>query len=276
MRNLSTAAALAILLLTAGVAGVVSADPTSTDYRTTSAGVTDVATDARPAATTDARPTTDARVDVATARSDDVADDATFEQRLARRLAHFDLTDAQTREIVTEASRLEEAGASRVVIRSSVVMNLYEFGVEAPFLYANAGGDDDWPDDHRRFHRFIRSLDVTPEEARELHAMAHRMHEAGATNEEIREAIRRTVESDDDEVDDHPGAVDRIVDVLVDRYDLDRQQAAELERLIRGMIDDGADRGEIHAAVDRPLDSYGVDEPSIDERRRRAAITRAL
>jgi hypothetical protein len=42
------------------------------------------------------------------------------------------------------------------------------------------------------------------------------------------------------------------------------------------MIDDGADRGEIHAAVDRLLDSYGVDEPSIDERRRRAAITRAL
>lgn len=267
MPRLPTAAALAILLVTAGVAGVVSAEPNSTDYRTTTSDGLATTTDARLVATTDAR------VAVATVSAGAAESDVTFEQRLARRLAQYDLTDAQVREIVTEASRLREAGASRLVIRSSVVMNLYEFGVDAPFLYADSGVDDDRPtDDHQRLHRLIRSLDVTPEQARELHAMVHRMFDDGATREVIRAAIREKLAGWDV---DRPDSVDRVVDVFVARYDLDRQQAAELERLIRGMIADGADRSEIREAVGRLFDSYGIDGQSGDAPRSPADVVEA-
>lgn len=267
MKRLPTAAALAILLVTAGIAGVVSAEPNGTDHQTTTVVANDPSTD---------RASDVLVVDrVADRQRDDAPTDGrTFEQRLAARLAHFDLTDAQVREIVTEASRLEEAGASRLVIRSSIVTNLYEFGVDAPFLYADSA-DDRPADAHRHLHRFIHALDVTPEQARELHTMVHRMVEDGATRGEIRQAIREKLAEWD--VDDSPDGVDRLVHATVERYDLDRQQAAELERLVRGMIDDGADRTEIHRAVSRLLESYGVghDRPTAalsSERATRAAL----
>lgn len=277
MARLPTAAALAILLLTAGVAGAVSAEPTSTDVKPTptDANATDVASATDRA--TDVSVATDrvhdVDVDRVSDRRSDVAIDVqpeadvpTFEGQLARRLAQFDLTDAQTREIVTEASRLRDDGASRLVIRSSIVMHLYEFGVDAPFLYAGDGdANDDRPaDGHRKFHRHLLSLDVTPEQARQLHAMAHRTFEAGASREEVAHAIRRQVaawdDAPDDEVRDGDG-LDRLVHALSDRYDLDRRQTAELERLLRGMAGDGADRTEFHGAVSRLLDSWGVTAP---------------
>ena len=251
MRQLPTAAALAILLLTAGVAGVVSAEPNSTDVQTTQtdANVTDVsvATDRVHDVVVVDR-VTDRRQDVAT------ADAPTFEGQLTRRLAQYDLTAAQVRDIVSEASRLRDDGASRLVIRSSIVTNLYEFGVDAPFLYADDANDDRPAYAHRKLHRFLRSLDVTPPQARELHATAHRMFEAGATREEVAHAIRRQVAAWDDAPDDYAGdgdRIDRLVHALSDRYDLDRSQTAELERLIRGMAGDGADRTESHGAVSR-------------------------
>ena len=259
MARLPTAAALAILLLTAGVAGVVSAEPNSTDAKPTptDANATDVAATDRAHDAVVVDRVTDRRYDVAP----DV-DAATFEGQLARRLAQYDLTDEQVREIVTEASRLRDDGASRLVIRSSVVTHLYEFGVDAPFLYADGGdANDDRPADaHRRFHHFLASLDVTPEQARELHAMAHRMLDDGATREEVKHAIRRQVAAWDDAGDADYDSIDRLVDALSDRYDLDRRQTAELERLIRGMAADGADRTEIHQAVSRLLDSWDVTD----------------
>lgn len=267
MKRIPTAAALAILLVTAGIAGVVSAEPNGTDHQTTTVAANDTSTD---------RANDVLVVDRVTDRQRDDApiDGRTFEQRLVARLAHFDLTDAEVREIVTEASRLEEAGASRLVVRSSIVMNLFEFGVDAPFLYGGSDGDADRPGDgHDDFHRVIATLEVTPEQARELHAMVHRMMDAGASREEIRRAI--AIQLDEWEIDRptgdevrpdpddaRPDGVDRLVHSLVDRYDLDRWQAAELERLIRGMLDSGAHRGEIREAVSRLLGSYGVDDPT--------------
>jgi hypothetical protein len=247
MARLPTAAALAILLLTAGVAGVVSAEPNSTDAKPNP-------TDANVTAATD-RASDVIVVDALTDRRHDVAldDDAPFEQQLARRLAQFDLTDAQVREIVTEASRLRDDGASRLVIRSSIVTNLYEFGVDAPFLYADPD-DEPHADAHRHFHRLLRSPDVTPEQARELHAMAHRMLEDGATREEVEQAIRRQVAAWNDDGADYD-SIDRLVESISDRYDLGHRQTVHLERLIRGMAEDGADRTEIHRAVSRLLDS---------------------
>ena len=252
MRRIPTAAAFALLLVVAGVAGVVSADSNSNDNRPapTTAEVTGTATDAP------------------------VAFDGRFEQRLAHRLAQFDLTDAQTREVVTEASRLHEAGASRLVIRSSVVMHLYEFGVDAPFLYAGEETDRS-PGAHAKLHRFVAGLDVTPAQVRELHATVHRMYDDGATRMEIRRAVRRQLAAWDVDrpgADGRPDAVDRFVDRLADRHDLTDRQAAEVERLVRRMLDSGAHRGEIREAVGRLLDSY--DEASPRDADRRTAADR--
>lgn len=291
MTTLPTATALAVLVVLAGIAGVVAADPT------------------------DALPTAAGAAVVTTSDTDETADaDGAFERRLAERLSPFNLTDAQVRTIVSEASRLRDDGASRLVIRSSVVMHLYEYGVDAPFLYAG-----DHPTVGERIaERLGERFDLSRDQVAEIAATVDRLHEAGASRAEIYRAVRALLVEygvDEDEIDDlrrrqahseahrlhershalheradrlhhaaaHDGAftrsgdaVDRHVVRLQDRHGLTDGQAATLERLIRGMLDDGADRDAVAAAVREQLAEWGADGgPGDGERRRTAATGRA-
>ena len=285
MTSLPSAAALAVLVLVAGIGGVVAADPTETPT------ATPTAVETTPNAT-DADPTTMPP-----------EFDGSFEQRLAHRLSQFDLTDGQVRVIVNEAVRLHEDGASRLVIRSSIVMNLYQFGVDAPFLYADGGDDVDSPAD-RFAAKLGERFDLTDEQVAEIAATIERMHANGASRAEIYRAVYALLVEygvDEDELDDlrkhvthakahrlheradalhdrahrlhhaavHDGptdrdgdAVDRHVDRIQARYDLTDEQAVELERLIRDMRADGADREAIVQAVRDRLADWGVDRPT--------------
>lgn len=281
MTSLPTAAVLAVLVLVAGVAGVVAADTTATTTATLTAAEN----------TTDAEPTTMPP-----------ESDSDFEHRLAERLSQFNLTDGQIRVTVNDAARLRDDGASRLVIRSSIVMHLYEFGVDAPFLYANS---DDGPTPADRIAAQLgERFDLTDRQVAEIAATIERMHADGASRAEIYRAVHELLIDygvDEDEVDDlrkrlmhqrahelderahalhekahrlHHAAtddepsdvdpIDRHLDRLDQRYDLSDDQRSELERLLRGMIADGADRGEIRGAVRDQLEAWGHDIPGDD------------
>lgn len=263
----TTAVALAALVLLAGIGGLVTAAPTDSG----------VSTDAN---------------DTAANETGSIAPErnTTFAERLADRLAQFDLTDAQVREIVSEAVRLREAGASRRVIRSSVVVNLWEAGVDAPWLYADPA--------EKRLTWLAGAFDLTDEQVAELEATIEERRAAGANRSAIRAAVLADLASsgiDEDAVREarrearteraratHERAhrlgerahelhhrahalhgeevrIDRIVDRLRDRHDLTDAQAAEVEATIRTMRADGAGRSEIRGAVAALLDSYGVE-----------------
>ncbi len=290
MTSHPSAVALAVLVVLAGVAGVVAADPTG----------------ASPTATPTAAETDDAAPETLPGV------DSTFEERLAERLSQFDLTEGQVRAIVGEAVRLRDNGASRLVIRSSVVMNLYQFGVDAPFLYAG----DDATAGERIAARLGERFDLTDAQIAEIAATIDRLHADGASRAEIYRAVRALLVEygvDEDELDvldrrarharahrlheqahrhhqrahelherahrlhhvagqgDAPSrdgdAVDRHVDRIQARYDLTDEQAAELERLVRGMVADGASREAIAEAVRDRLADWGVERPVVDSDR---------
>ena len=288
MPNLPTAAVLAVLVLASGIAGVVAADPTATPVATTTATENDTPTDATVAP--EPMPP---------------AGDGTFEERLAARLAQFDLTDGQVRAIVGEASRLHDDGASRLVIKSSVVLHLYEFGVDAPFLYAD--GDDATSPADRIAAQLGERFDLTDAQVAEIASTIERMHADGASRTEIYRAVHALLVDygvDEDELDDlrqrvlhakahqlherahamhqradrlhHAAEHDRptdvadrpapgdVVDRLDDRYDLTDEEAETLDRLLDGMIDDGASREEIRDAVIDQLRDWGYDVPTDD------------
>jgi len=164
MPTLPTAAALAVLVVMAGVSGVVAAD--QSDVSTATVTSTEAETDSTIAPDRD--------------------DDRSFEERLADRLERFNLTDVQVRSIVSEAVRLRDDGASRLVIRSSIVMNLYEYGVDTPFLYADTGssvGD-------RIADRLGDRFELSDEEVAEIAATIDRMRDSGASRAEIYRAVR--------------------------------------------------------------------------------------
>lgn len=291
MPTLPSAAALAALVVLAGVGGVVAADPTTVSPTATPTAVEN-ATNATPNEPTTVPPDRD----------------GSFETRLAERLSHFDLTDGQVRTIVNEAVRLRDDGASRMVIRSSVVMNLYRFGVDAPFLYADDGDDPTAAD--RIAAKLGERFDLTDEQVAEIAATIERMHANGASRAEIYRAVHALLVDygvDEDELADlrkrlahreahqlhqrahalhqkahrlhhaaaHDGvsdrpaagdAVDRRIDALQDRHGLTDAQAAELERLVRSMLADGAPRDAIVDAVRDRLADWGVDRPATDRR----------
>lgn len=216
MPTLPTAAALAALVVMAGVSGVVAADRS------------DVST----AAVT----TTVAETDPTIAPDRD--DDRSFEERLADRLDQFNLTDEQVRSIVSEAIRLRDDGASRLVIRSSILMNLYEYGVDAPFLSADAGtsvGD-------RIADRLGERFDLTDKEVAEIAATIDRMRDSGASRAEIYRAVRGLLIEfgvDEDEVDDAMRrAAHHRAHELHDRADRLDRRAHRLHHLAHRLDDD--------------------------------------
>lgn len=173
MTTLPTAATLAVLVVLSGIAGVVAADPTGA----TTAAVTPTAVETTP--------TTDAASEPTTMPPDR---DASFEQQLAHRLSKFDLTDEQVRTVVAEAVRLREAGASRLVVRSAVVMHLYGYGVDAPFLYAD--GSDGATAGERLAERLGERFDLTDAQVDEVAATIDRMRGDGASRAEIYRTVR--------------------------------------------------------------------------------------
>lgn len=275
MSTLPPVAALAALVVMAGVAGGVLADPT----------------DASPTATPTAVESDQPPEKLS-------SDEGVFERQLAARLSPFNLTDEQVRTIIMEAAHLREDGASRLVIRSSVVMNLYAFGVDAPFLYAGP----DASVGERLAERLGDRFDLTDGQVADVAATIDRMRDAGASPDEIHRAIHAQLVGygvDEDELDDlrrrlaharahhlherahrlhhvavhgdrvaEKDAVDRHLDRLQVRYDLTDEQAATLERLVRGMLADGADRGAIADAVYEQLAEWGVERPTTASDRR--------
>lgn len=216
MPTLPTASALAVLLVLSGIAGVVAADPTN--------------------ATTTAVEQTAVEPDPATARMPAI-DGPSFEERLAERLGGFDLTDGQIRTIVNEAVRLRDDGASRLVVRSSIVMNLYGYGVDAPFLYAGGSSSPG----ERIAERLGERFDLTDDQVAEIAHTIDRLHADGASRVEIYRAVRALLVEygvDEDEVDAltrralhaHAHRLDAHADRLHDRAHRVHHRAAAFDR----------------------------------------------
>jgi DNA-binding transcriptional MerR regulator len=89
------------------------------------------------------------------------------------------LTEEQRAEVRSLITEMREAGASREEIHASVSEMLEGFGVEVP---ERAG--------HRAHRRHRLMAELSEEQRQEIHGLVRQMHEAGASREEIRAAVR--------------------------------------------------------------------------------------
>ncbi|MBC8228165.1 hypothetical protein H8E77_01290, partial [bacterium] len=88
-----------------------------------------------------------------------------------------DLTDEQRTAIEEKVTEMKEAGASRTEIREAVAEMLAEYGIEVPDTWFNLG------------------TNLTDEQRTAIQEKVTEMKEAGASREEIREAVAEMLEA---------------------------------------------------------------------------------
>ncbi len=99
---------------------------------------------------------------------------------------------------------------------------------------------------------FLQQL--TEEQRQELSSLREEMVEAGATRQEIRDAIHAQLEAWGIDVLEHPGP-------RGPQLDLTEEQKQELQQLRQELLDSGASREEIHKAIREQLEMWGIEPP---------------
>ncbi|WP_435194970.1 hypothetical protein [Natronomonas sp. EA1] len=206
-------AVLALLTVSSGVVGLVSATPTDD-------------------------------------RTDDEHPDAAIDRHLAHLQERFDLSDAQVEELHTLITRMHEQGASRAEIKRAVIAKLVEWDKVEERDVAK-----------RLLKHLQERFDLTDEQTRELATMATRMHENGASRDEIKRAIYLKLVAWE-KVDGHRADHIRAFQA---EFDLSGQQVHEILSTVTEMRQGGATHAEIREAVGRQLVSYGADPADVKE-----------
>jgi len=163
-----------------------------------------------------------------------------------RILDELDLTDAQRAEIDAALEALEADGATPEEVRAAVVELLEGFGVEVPVALQS------------KLEQQIAQLDLTDEPRTAVDAKIAELEAAGASEDEIRDAIVDLIEELGVEAPPYLlGHIDR----LLSQLDLTEDQLAEIDALVAQMAAGGATQAEIRAAVVEKLEAWGVDVP---------------
>jgi Spy/CpxP family protein refolding chaperone len=165
---------------------------------------------------------------------------------LDRILDELDLTDAQRAEIDAKLEELEAAGAAPDEIRAAVVELLEGFGVEVPDALKS------------KLEQQIAKLDLTDEQRAAVDAKIAELEAAGASEDEIRDALVDLLEELGVEV---PAYLLGHIDRLLSQLDLTEDQIAEIDALVAQLRADGATQTEIQDAVLQKLEEWGVDVP---------------
>jgi len=152
------------------------------------------------------------------------------------------------------------------------------FGPDATTAADESTTQGDWDEDDldATLERLQERYDLTDEQVSRLRETIESKLEADAGPMEIRDAVIAQLEAfgvedpelgppEDADVRNEtvPGSA---FDRLEERYDLTDEQVADLRETVESMIDDGANRSEIHDAVVEKLESFGVEDPELGPR----------
>ncbi|MEF8757035.1 MAG: hypothetical protein V5A33_02250 [Halobacteriales archaeon] len=133
----------------------------------------------------------------------------------------------------------------------------------------------DWDEDtvDAMLDRLQERYDLTDEQVSELRETIESKLEADAGPLEIRDAVIEQLEAfgiDDPQVGPPEDAGARndtapapAFDRLQERYDLTDEQVTDLRETVESMVDEGANRSEIHDAIVEKLESFGVEDPEL-------------
>lgn len=224
-RQTVTAALTAILVLTAGLIGVVAADPTTTAPN----GTTE--TPAEPVGVVPANPTSTA--------SD--AGAPYWLDHLPGFLGEFENVSASDREaIVAEAERMRADGAGVADVHHMVHYKLYGFGYDTPTVHRQAAA-----------YRLEAEYGLTDAEADAFVAGYVDLRESGAEPRELRAYAIESFAAADADV---PDGADR----LADRFDLTDAQEEKLRATIVDQLRSDATPREGVRAVAEQLREFGV------------------
>jgi DNA-binding transcriptional regulator YhcF (GntR family) len=159
-----------------------------------------------------------------------------------------ELTEEQREAIHDTVMEMREAGASREEVREAVREMLEGYGIELP------GHGPEHPGPHGKLGELLNE-----EQRQEVHDMVMEMREAGASREEIHEAVRAKLEGYGIELPEHGpghrGPRHKLGELL------NEEQRQAVHDTVMEMREAGASREEIREAVHEMLEGYGVELP---------------
>lgn len=156
-----------------------------------------------------------------------------------------DLTDEQRTAIKEKVAEMKEAGASRQEIREAVAEMLKEYGIELPAWSIYLG-------------KCYLCSDLTDEQRTAIEEKVAEMKEAGASSDEIRDAIVEMLKEYGIEVPALFGYLRKACRLWTDLTD---EQRAAIEEKVTEMEEAGASRDEIRDAIIEMLAEYGIEVP---------------
>jgi hypothetical protein len=152
------------------------------------------------------------------------------------------LSEDQRREVRTLTERMWAEGAAPCEILDSVRDKVEGYGIELP--------------EPPGFGLRHMTGQLSEDQRGEVRDLARQMWAEGASACDIRDAVRRKVESFGVEPRDFPGfGLRRVAEQLTE------DQRAEVRQLTERMWEEGASPCEIHDAVRRKVESFGVEMP---------------
>jgi DNA-binding transcriptional regulator YhcF (GntR family) len=162
------------------------------------------------------------------------------------------LTEEQRDAIHEKIMEMKDAGASREEIHQAVREMLEGYGIEPPEPGEGPRGP----------HGKLGEL-LNEEQRGAIHDIVTEMREAGASREEIHEAVRQTLQGWGIEPPE-PGEGPRGPHGKL-REMLNQEQREAIHEKVMEMREAGASREDIHKAVREMLEGYGIEPPEIGE-----------
>lgn len=180
---------------------------------------------------------------------------ASLKGRLARQLGKLDLTEEQQAAVDAKIDELEAAGATKAETRDAVVQLLEELGVEIPTYLRG------------KIDRLLSQLALTEDQLAEIDTLVTQLREDGATQSEIREAVRQKLDELGVDVPDELRAKHRRgrrARFGFFRFPLTEDQRLEILATVTELQAAAADRQAIRDAVKALLVEWGIIEGEAD------------
>ena len=170
------------------------------------------------------------------------------------------LTEEQRAELQAKHAELRAANASREEIHAAIAALFQSWGLEAPQFGPRAGFGR-----HMAQRGDFIDENTTAEQRKELYAKHDELWEAGATDEEMRDAMHTLLTSWGIELPDTTGHPGFGMQREAHEDQLTVEQRVEVRAKIKEMRIAGKSREEIHDAVAEILKGYGIELPERPE-----------
>ncbi|WP_435333117.1 hypothetical protein [Haloarchaeobius sp. TZWWS8] len=181
-------------------------------------------------------------------------EDRIWQARYDRLLRQYDLTESEAQLIVDDARALFEEGATWDEIQDSVRSDLREFD-------AKRADRAHWHDKLqfvKKVHDLAHTYGLSGEEVRDVATTARDMKADGASDAEIRDAVREMVH--DYATDDGHDRLERFAKHLKTNYPLTNEEVRDIVQTVKRMHADGANREEIKRVVHAKVKHYTADD----------------